>query len=199
MYARLVVLLLIITACRPPASAPDDDDAPASGPLNLSFEIGDQPVGWSTGVNGVGPVTPPKDFAVSLDRTVVHDGMRSLRLTGPRQGMVLGIGLTLFHALPLDAVRGKSLRFSGWVRSRSRQGGLFLRVDGPGPRLSTYNVFPVDGGADGEWQQYTVELPIPADARRVIIGCYHRDVGEAWFDGLEVSVGGVPLLERPTI
>ena len=100
-------------------------DAQAQTYLNLDFEksIPDgKPTHWYVGGQG---------YAVQIDTTTFYSGARSLHMQWvEQQAGSFGVATSTF---PLDAARGKTIRFSGYIKTDSVTDGfasLCWRVDG---------------------------------------------------------------------
>lgn len=97
--------------------------------------------------------------------------------------------------LPVEKVRGKKVRLSGYVRTEDVRGGwagLWMRVDTAQPNRLLDNMN--DRGAKGTsaWAPISVELDVPPDALAVVLGTLLVGTGRAWFDALHVEVDGQP-------
>jgi erythromycin esterase len=171
--AGLAVILILV----PCAAA-----QPAYRNLNFETVVGGRPWGWSYG--GIG-----YDFAP--DHTTAFSGDQSIRISyisGPVNSPMV------YQYLPIDLVRGKHVRFSGYVKTTGIANGaayLALQVDTSFPDLA-----PADGvvGTTG-WQAFSIERDIGADASYVTISGVLAGTGTVWFDAFEVSVDGVPLAQ----
>lgn len=92
---------------------------------------------------------------------------------------------------PVEAARGKTVRYSGWVKTEDVEGGwagLWWRVDGPTPKFDNM----MDRGPRGtkNWERFTIELQVPVDAEAIYFGVVMPGTGRAWFDALEIEVDG---------
>jgi erythromycin esterase-like protein len=112
--------------------------------------------------------------------------------TSPQAGSGFGVATGTF---PIEAARGKKVKFSGWIKTEAvtrGYAGLWWRVDGSG----TQNVLAFDNmGARGvkgttDWKEYTIELPVAAEAVNINFGALFPGDGTAWFDGLRVELDG---------
>jgi hypothetical protein len=97
-------------------------------------------------------------------------------------------------SLPVNEFHNKTLKLSGWVKTRALtiQGfaGLWLRVDGPTPYFDNMQNRGLNG--DTDWTYVEQEVTVPADAMAIYFGLVMPGDGEAWFDGIELSVDGQP-------
>ena len=77
--------------------------------------------------------------------------------------------------------------------------GLWMREDGEQAALAFDNMAgrPVKGTT--EWTEYSIQLPIHADARRVFFGVLLVGSGTAWADDLQLLVDGKPVTTAPKI
>lgn len=155
----------------------------------LSFEApnsGTLPVGWN--------VTPPGN--VSLDDKVVHAGRWSLRIerqadmTTPISGIVT--------ALPMDFT-GMVIELRGFIRIEgvSEFVALWIREDGDSPALAFDSLQKrrINGTAD--WTEYSISVPLSADAKQLVIGFLLSGPGKAWVDDMRLLVDGKPIWEAP--
>jgi erythromycin esterase-like protein len=94
---------------------------------------------------------------------------------------------------PVEAARGRTIRFSGSIRTEGLErgfAGLWWRVDGPTPAFDNMGGRGVFGTTD--WQERSIELVVPLDAKAIAFGVLMPGTGSAWFDGLSITIDGVP-------
>jgi C-terminal processing protease CtpA/Prc len=160
-------------------------------PQVLNFEdqkeIG-PPTGWM--------VTP--EGTVFADNKVIHGGNWAARLE--RKEDSSGRFSSLHRAIALDFA-GKTLELRGFLRTTDVSGmaGLWMREDGEQPSLAFDNMAnrPVKGTT--EWIEYSVQLPIHADARKVFFGVLLVGSGTVWADDLQLLVDGKAVTEAPKV
>ena len=177
---------------------------------SLAVEIGGVPYHDSASdfdldlENLKGYYTGGDGYEVALDSQVARTGRSSLKIrnvfrTAPK-GPSFGVATFTF---PLDAAKGKSVRFSGFIKTdkvTDGYAGLWWRVDGEreGKRvvLAFDNMF--DRGAKGtsDWKRFEINLPVAAEATNINFGALFSGKGTAWFDGLAVELNGVPYLDK---
>jgi hypothetical protein len=179
----------------PPAVAPDKAAKPlASVPLvNAGFEstvpgkVG-SPEGWWV-VQHAGPVS----YAFEHDMTIRRSGERSLRVTnvGPEPfGAV-------YQTVAAAAFRGKTLRFSAWLRTEGTTGNRY--ASGAGLKLhSVKGGYPLDisemrrdavhGTTD--WTRYEILLKVPSEAEGIEAGLVLFGPGRVWIDDVALDVVG---------
>jgi len=91
----------------------------------------------------------------------------------------------------LQAVRGKTIRLSAWIKKVDGRCGVGLwckKADGS--IVSRSEEVQIQGG--GDWGQYSVSMLIPADAKTVVatLGCAGGwgNMGEAYFDEMDLAI-----------
>jgi hypothetical protein len=133
----------------------------------------------------------PKDYKMSVDRTVVHSGKASalLKSVVSESG---GFG-TLMQTFKADAFRGKRVLMSGYARSQAVKdwAGLWMRVDGPrGEPLGFDNMQDRAVKGTSDWQKYEIVLDVPESAQEIAFGLLLTGTGQVWMDDLDFSVVG---------
>ena len=139
------------------------------------------PAGWGGGGQG---------YELGIDGTVRHSGgssgsVRSTAAPGP-------FG-TLTQGFQAASYRGRRLRLSGWVKVEGveKQAGLWMRVDGPGPKVLSFDNMGdrlIKGTAD--WKKYEVVLDVPEAAEQVYFGFLLAGKGRAWVDDFALEAVG---------
>jgi hypothetical protein len=133
----------------------------------------------------------PKDFKMSVDRSVAHSGKASASLKSVVSEPA-GFG-TLMQTFKADAYRGKRVRMSGYARSQEvkKWAGLWMRVDGPqGEPLAFDNMENRALKGTGDWQKYEIVLDVPESAQEVAFGLLINGAGQVWMDDLGFEVVG---------
>jgi len=161
--------------------------------LNLDFETATRgrPRSWYQ--SGAG-------YDIQLDTKDVVSGKQSLRVRYVNAAPnVLGV---VSQSFPLEAVRGRRFRFSGYVKSEGITRGnaaLWCRVDGTGGTLFIANApaptSPLRGTTP--WTRYEIVGEVNPDAVGVVFGVFHSGDGTAWFDNLQVEIDGAPFQQGP--
>ncbi|MBS0321829.1 MAG: hypothetical protein JSR18_14895 [Proteobacteria bacterium] len=125
-------------------------------------------------------------YDFDLDTAIHYAGKHSMRITnvGPEPYGAF------YQVLPAQSYRGKTLEFSGYIRTVNATGGgaqLTLLARSSGAILA--HAFLDDPGVVGthDWQRYSVRLKIPKDAQRVEVGGMLVGPGTAWFDTVMLS------------
>ena len=127
-----------------------------------------------------------KAYEFAVDTEVFHSGKQSLRIrsVGGDQGGAV------FQALPIAALRGKTIELSGWMKTDGATGAgavLTLRVFGDA-RLLEYNLMrqPVKGTTD--WVHYSIPVKVSKNATDLEFGVTLNNKGTVWADDLELNV-----------
>jgi len=173
--------------------------------LNLNFDERTQdgiPVNWYTG-GGFDTLSrqflsdSASGFSVTLDSTVVQNGKYSLliqTLPGGSWGSAREDCIEYFDTL-LKNLRGKTVTFSGWIRTEniSKWAGLWWTVDGPHGTIAYKNMYDKATGGTRDWQKYSFSLPISDSATSIDFGVNMNSSGggKVWFDNLEIDTNGV--------
>jgi C-terminal processing protease CtpA/Prc len=141
-----------------------------------------------TGWQSIGSGTAHRAGA---DQSVAHGGNASGHVTAlsPATGEFGGFS----QAIRTGDFRGKRVRFSAYVKTRSVQGtgaGLWMRIDGLGGSLAFDNMMqrPLTGTI--EWTHASVVLDVAQDAVAIFVGLLLSGNGEAWIDDASFEVVG---------
>ena len=142
----------------------------------------------------------PKEYEMSLDRTVAHGGSAcaSLKSVVAETG---GFG-TLMQMFKADDYRGKRVRMSGYVKSKdaSDWAGLWMRVDGAKKEETLAFDNMQDRAIKGttDWKKYEIVLDVPESSEMVALGLLLSGKGQVWMDDLQFGVVGkdVPTTGR---
>ena len=163
--------------------------------LNLSFErpgMNGVPFEWYAGGGGR-EVADRKGYAGVLDSVTRHEGKFSLHLKF-LSGHGFGVGTNGISGDMLKQLLGKTIRYSGWIKTKnvSSYAGLWWRVDGEnGKMLAFNNMYDSLVNGTRDWQRYSFELPVVNEAKNINFGVIMGGSGEAWFDGLSIDTNGV--------
>jgi C-terminal processing protease CtpA/Prc len=158
----------------------------------LNFEAkqsGKLPVGWNAGV----PST------VFLDDQVVHSGHWAVRVerTADSPNPFSGIN----KVFPMD-VKGTTIVLRGFIRTEdvSNYTALWMREDGDSAQggslaFATLQDKQIRGTTD--WTEYSISVPVHAEAKQLFIGFFVAGSGKGWVDDLQLLVDGKPFWEAP--
>ncbi|HMG86882.1 MAG TPA: S41 family peptidase [Terracidiphilus sp.] len=145
---------------------------------------GTTPNGWYA--------NPPS--MVNVDNQVVHSGRWSVRFdcnTASEGGFSV-----ITRSIPVDFAGGE-IELHGYLRTKDVAGyaGLWMREDGEGQMLKLENMATQHVDGTREWTEYTIKLPIDADARQLVFGVLLSGTGTLWADDLRLLVDGKPIAE----
>jgi erythromycin esterase-like protein len=113
-----------------------------------------------------------------------------LRKVGGRAGVDFGVATGTF---PVDAAKGKKIRYSGWIKTAGVTrgfAGLWWRADGEAGVLAFDNMQTREIKGTTDWKEYEVALEIPEQTININFGVLLPGDGKAWFDDLKVEIAG---------
>ncbi len=177
-----------------PAGSASGDVKPAAAPValvNPGFESDEpgilgNPKGWFSSQHA-----GSKSYVFALDDAVAKSGRRSFRVVniGPEPfGMIS-------QALPARDLRGKTLRYSAWMRTQDAKGNGFgkggqmqivaMRYGSPVAHNFGREI-PATGTT--EWTHYEVTLAVPQSADSVEVGALLFGSGTLWLDDVALEI-----------
>ncbi len=132
----------------------------------------------------------PQDFEVIADEKIKHAGKASLRLDFTGE---LFAGFMTFHqTIKADAYRGKRVRLSAWVKTKSpdSHAQLWFRLDALKrmPGFDNMGQRPIKGITD--WQKYDLVLDVPDDVVAMVFGIMSHNQGTIWADDFSLEIVG---------
>lgn len=122
----------------------------------------------------------------SAAETVYADAAKARHVANQEFGLATG-------SFPVETARGKSIRYSGWIKTEEIEGfaGLWWRADGPDQKILAFdNMQAKQINGTRDWQQYSIEIKVPAETVNINFGVLMPGKGKAWFDGLEITLDG---------
>jgi len=130
--------------------------------------------------------------------------IKSLIQNIPKDGHYTDLAKILarrIYVAPLNRIRGKRIRVSGWIKTnnvRECAGLQMLAYNAGGELLVTDEMIctrPIHGTTD--WRKYEMVQDIPPDASKIVLGAALFCSGEIWTDDFQVEVVGrdVPLTD----
>lgn len=96
-------------------------------------------------------------------------------------------------SFPVEAVQGKKVTYSGWIRTLDLKdgfAGLWWRADGPTGVVAFDNMQGRGPTGTTDWTRYEISLDIPPETTNINFGAIMPGQGTAWFDDLEVQIDG---------
>jgi hypothetical protein len=155
----------------------------------LTFEddhAGSMPSGWMGG--------PPS--TIFVDTGVTRSGKAAGRLERDTESPQSFSTITGF--LPVSFSR-RMIELRGWLRTEqvSDFAGLWMRQDGDTPNLAFDNMESRGLKGTTGWTEYSIMLPIHAQARQLFFGVLMAGTGKTWAHDLQLLVDGKPVWEAP--
>lgn len=143
-------------------------------------------------------------YTVGLDKTIKHTGKMSATLRS--KSTARGGFITLAQAIRADRYRGKRVRLTGWIKTKSVRAwvGMWMRIDGKqqGKKrkvlaFDNMQKRPLRGTL--AWRSYSVVLDVPQSSTFAVFGVLLSGQGQVWFDDvrLEVVSRKVPVTGTP--
>ncbi len=96
---------------------------------------------------------------------------------------------------PVSVAAGKTLKYTGFIKTQgvtTGYAGLWWRCDGASGVLAFGNTTTATGTTN--WQQFEVDMTIPANTTNINFGVLLSGNGTAWFDTLAVTLNGTPYV-----
>lgn len=131
----------------------------------------------------------PTFYSATLDP--LYSGLSRMQSTNQNNFASAAAGL------PLQAVAGKHLSFSGYIRSQdiaNGYAGLWVRADGTRGPLAFSGMQNKGITGTSPWTRYEVSIDVPSDATGVFFGVVQTGTGVAWVDSLQIELDGVPYV-----
>jgi len=165
--------------------------APQTQQVNLGFEQlqndGRMPQGWVQWGTG---------YSLVPDSIVQHSGKYSMRI---QPGNTTGESSFGCCARSIPATfGGKQIELRGYMKLQDVQNGfagLLLRIDGEVGTLGGDNMQSRNIHGTSDWQQYSVQLPLPSEAKTIYVGAIFKGSGTVWVDDFQLLVDGKDFSE----
>jgi hypothetical protein len=157
----------------------------------LSFETqhtGGSPGGWGGDPAGT----------IFVDGQVVHSGRWSARIE--RHPDSPGAFSTMTKSMLIDFA-GTTIEMHGFIRTEdvSNFVGLWMREDGDFPDVAFNNMQRRQLKGTTGWAEYSIALPLRAEAKQLFFGFLVSGTGKAWVDDLRLLVDGKPIWEATRV
>lgn len=132
----------------------------------------------------------PQDFEIVADEKVKHAGKASARIDFLGE-MYAGF-LSFAQTIKADLYRGKRVRLSAWVKTKSpdSHAQLWFRLDAL-KRMAGFDNMgnrPIKGITD--WQKYDLVLDVPDDVVAMVFGVMSHNQGTIWVDDFSLEIVG---------
>lgn len=189
---RLVQAERRVAVTESQTGAPTRENGPAAPAVTL-------PQGPVPGVTTVAPAgwfkngSATSSYAVGVDQNQSYNGLPSayVKSTVPS---VDGFGGMMQSSSAADYA-GKRIRYTAWVRTEDVGDGgghLWLRVDGQqsGQTLGFDNMDNRSLKGTTEWQQQSIVLDVPPEAKAVAFGFFVAGTGQMWTNSGKIEEVG---------
>jgi erythromycin esterase-like protein len=134
------------------------------------------------------------NFLQKADQTLHGEAKRVYDAAVRAQPRATGQFAVATGTFPIDAARGKQVKFQGWIKTENlRDGfaGLWWRADGPGGKVLAFdNMGNRKIAGTNDWELHSIELSVPHETTNINFGVLMPGTGKAWFDGLQVTLDG---------
>jgi C-terminal processing protease CtpA/Prc len=159
--------------------------------VNFGFEQlqsdGHMPQGWFQWGAG---------YSLVPDSSVRHSGKYSIRIEPGKSAEENSFGCCA-RSIPAT-FGGKQIELRGYMKLQDVQNGfagLLLRIDGEAGVLKGDNMQSRDIHGTSDWQQYSVQFPLPSEAKTVYVGAIFKGTGTVWVDDFQLLVDGKDFSE----
>ncbi len=131
---------------------------------------------------------------ISVDETVVHSGKRAVRIERTPASAEKFSGV--LKTLPID-FKGKEIELRGFAKSEDVSDFIAFWMQQNGEKSNLAFATTQGQGVRGTtgWTEYSITLPIHADAESLTFGFLLSGSGRAWADDLQLLVDGKPIWE----
>ena len=102
--------------------------------------------------------------------------------------------------IPVDFT-GNRIEFRGFLKSEDVSDffGLWMREDGNDSAVAFDNMQARQVKGTHDWTEYSISLPIRAEAKQLVFGVLSVGTGTTWADDLQLLVDGKPIWDVPKI
>jgi hypothetical protein len=132
----------------------------------------------------------PGNYTCAVDPNALHDGHPTFSISSTTARKNQWAAYDIYDRHP-EQYQGHVFRLTAWMKSEnvSTDAGIWIRVLGPGDAYITGEVAPARRQIHGtsDWQQYTIEVPIPPEAMAIGWGFVMDGKGTLWMDLDEVE------------
>lgn len=135
-----------------------------------------------------------KQYEVLIDHTTAHTGSSSIFISSldtASSPQFAGIGYNV-----AAKYAGKEITVKAWMKSEDMKGCLALMLavyDADGNTLQFKNLQKEKIKGTKNWKQYSVTLPLAAQAQLIHIGPILVGQGKLWADDVELFIDGEPV------
>ncbi len=129
-------------------------------------------------------------FVLSTDSQQRHSGKYSVRIEPGPYAQPGEFGCVA-RSIPVS-FRGKNVTVKAFIKVKNNDQpiGLLARIDANGKTTAFDNMMQKDIKGTGEWQEYSVTIPLPTESETIYIGAIFKGVGCLWVDDFQVLIDG---------
>ena len=167
------------------ADVPDTSTLSLTG-FNFGFETVSIPTELPSGWGRWG--SPSYNFV--LDSSVKYSGKYALRIESASEEFVQGEFGCPRLSIPVD-FKGNTVTVKAFMKLEGVEKpiGLLLRIDGDRNETLQFNNMQQKGiVGTHDWKEYSVTLPLPENAKTILIGAIHSGKGKLWVDDFQVII-----------
>lgn len=135
-----------------------------------------------------------KQYEVMIDNNMAHTGSSSIFISSVDTAFnpqFAGVG----YSVPAKYA-GKEITIKVWMKSEDMKGSLALMLavyDADGNTLQFENLQNKKLKGTKDWKQYSVTLPLAAQAQLIHLGPILIGKGKLWADDVELFIDGAPI------
>ena len=133
----------------------------------------------------------PGGYALKIDTTEKKSGDRSI-LIAPLAARPDGSFGAVAMTIP-TSYEGSAIELRGSLKLHDVAdgfAGLWMRIEGDGGMLQFDNMQSQGLNGTADWKEYSIKLPLSADANKITIGALLTGKGQLWVDDFQVLIDG---------
>ena len=167
-------------------------DATIQTDYNLGFEIVSNPARLPDGWFKWGYPS----YDIKIDSIVKHSGRYALRIEAKNKAIGSEFGCPTRSIPAIYA--GETITVKAFMKTEDvdQPIGLLLRIDGKTDEVLQFDNMQQRGiTGSGNWEEYSVSLPLPEAAKTIFVGTIFSGKGKLWVDDFEILIDGKYLAE----
>ncbi len=140
--------------------------------------------------------TTNKDYSITLDTVIKHSGKASVLIYSSNRNASFE---TLMTTIPAN-ITGKNITLKAFMKLEKVKDviGLMLRIDGETEMLQFDNMMQKKIKGTKDWMEYAVTLPLPTDAKQIVIGIILSGKGSVWVDDISLLIDNEDFAKAKT-
>lgn len=139
------------------------------------------------------------DYDLKMDSVTKHSGKISMLIEPSAIPAANSFGC-IAYSIPA-IYEGKKIELKAYMKLENVTDGpvgLMLRIDGPAGALQFENLQKMGIKGTSDWKEYSVILPLPEEAKAIIIGAILPGKGKLWVDDFQLIIDGVDISKAKT-